>query len=66
LKADDHIVEDRPTQAQASAGFQVRLDRLEGLARRPSKTVFDVVNELIEALPADRYADGVRALPERV
>jgi hypothetical protein len=66
LKADDHVVEDRPAQAQAWAGFQVRLDRLEGLARRPSKTGFDVVNDLIEALPVDRAADGVQALPEQV
>jgi GDPmannose 4,6-dehydratase len=66
LKADDHIVEDRPTQAQASAGFQVRLDRLEGLARRPRRTVFDVVNELIEALPADQAGEGAQVLPERV
>jgi GDPmannose 4,6-dehydratase len=66
LKADDHIVEDRPTRAQASAGFQVRLDRLEELARRPSKTMFDVVSELFEAQPADRAGERVQALPEQV
>jgi GDPmannose 4,6-dehydratase len=52
LKAGDHIIEDQPSQLQASAGFQVRIGRLESLARRPSKTVFDVVNALIDALPA--------------
>ena len=51
LKAEDHIVENQPSRSQASAGFQVRIDRLESLARRPSKTVFEVVNEMIEALP---------------
>jgi GDPmannose 4,6-dehydratase len=66
LNASDHIVEDRPTEMQASAGFQVRLGRLEELARRPSKTMFDVVNELIEALPADRAGEGVQVLPEQV
>ena len=62
LKAEDHIVEDQPSRSQASAGFQVRIDRLESLARRPSKTIFDVVNELIDALPANQKADGVTAL----
>jgi GDPmannose 4,6-dehydratase len=63
LSAEDHIVEDQPSRSRASAGFQVRIDRLASLARRPSKTVFDVVNELIDALPAARYAQAVAASP---
>jgi GDPmannose 4,6-dehydratase len=66
LKADDHIVEDRPSRSEEAAGFQVRIDRLEGLARRPTKTVFDVVNELIEAMPPIQDARGAEALPEGV
>jgi GDPmannose 4,6-dehydratase len=53
-------------RSAVAAGFQVRLDRLEGLARRPTRTMFDVVNELIAALPADRTAGGVHGLPEQV
>jgi GDPmannose 4,6-dehydratase len=67
LKAEDPIVEDQPSsRSQASAGFQVRIDRLESLARRPSKTVFDVVNAMIGALPTARSADGVGALSQGV
>ena len=66
LEADDHIVEDRPSRSEEAAGFQVRIDRLEGLARRPTKTVFDVVNELIEAMPPIQNARGAEALPEGV
>ncbi len=66
LEADDHIVEDRPSRSEEAAGFQVRIDRLEGLARRPTKTVFDVVNELIEAMPPIQDARGAEALPEGV
>jgi GDPmannose 4,6-dehydratase len=63
LNAEDHIAEDQPSRLQASAGFEVRIDLLERLARRPSKTVFDVVNELIDALPAARDAQAVAASP---
>ena len=65
LKAEDHIVEDQPSRLQESAGFQVRIDQLESLARRPSKTVFDVVDELIRALPATRSTDDVATLRAR-
>jgi GDPmannose 4,6-dehydratase len=65
LKAEDHIVEGQPTRSQASAGFQVRIDRLERLARRPSKTVFDVINALIDAQPAVPRPDGIKTLPAK-
>jgi len=65
LKAEDHIVEDLPTRSQATAGFQVRIDRLERLARRPSKTVFDVINALIDAQPAVPRPDGIKTLPAK-
>jgi GDPmannose 4,6-dehydratase len=66
LKAEDHIVEEQPSRLQVSAGFQVRVERLESLARRPARTVFDVVNELIDALPAAREPDRAEALPAGV
>ena len=60
LQAEDHVIEDHPSRAQVGAKFQVRLARLESLARRPSKTVFDVVNALIDAPPAAQ--DGIGPL----
>src|SRR4029077_16252515 len=66
LEADDHIVEDRPSRSEESAGFQGRVARLGGRGRRPTKAVFDVVNELIEAMPPIQDARGGEALPEGV
>jgi GDPmannose 4,6-dehydratase len=50
LDAQAHLIEELPRH-DPGPEFRVRIDRLEATARRPSKTVFDVVGDILAANP---------------